>query len=393
MKGEAGPQVSVDPDSNAGSLVLRGADLDTLSDDPDDLAADLQALAGPSAGPNGGQIFIDGFSGGTLPPKQNIREIRINQNPFSAEYDQLGYGRIEILTKPGTDKFHGSIFFTAGNNVFNSRYPYAPDKPDYMSKMFEGNITGPVTKKSSFTFAAERRDISDDAVVNAQILDDNFNQIPLALGVPTPSVRTSLGPRFDYALSTNNTLVGRYTYMDSRHDNQGVSQFSLPSRAYNTDMNEHRLQLTETSILGPKVVNETRLQFLRSVSSQNGDNTIPSINVNEAFNGGGAQVGHNSDQDTRWEIQNYTTTTKKTHTVRFGARVRNGKRKEYFADELRRLVHLRGRNRADFGREQSAGGGPVGLRQCQAHGARRPAASRLTRSSVTGAPCSSTVWD
>ena len=90
-------------------VVLRGDDLDALSDDPDDLLSDLQALAGPSAGPNGGSIFIDGFSGGELPPKESIREIRINQNPFSPEYDKLGYGRIEIFTKPGTDKYHGTV--------------------------------------------------------------------------------------------------------------------------------------------------------------------------------------------------------------------------------------------------------------------------------------------
>src|SRR5213075_3338546 len=96
-----------DSSNNASAVVLRGADLDALSDNPNDLAADLQALAGPAAGPNGGAIFVDGFSGGELPPKNSIREIRINQNPFSAEYDRLGMGRIEILTKPGTDKFHG----------------------------------------------------------------------------------------------------------------------------------------------------------------------------------------------------------------------------------------------------------------------------------------------
>ncbi|MDQ6663469.1 MAG: carboxypeptidase regulatory-like domain-containing protein, partial [Acidobacteriota bacterium] len=95
--------VSVEASQIAGQLVLKEADLYALPDDPDDLATDLQALAGPSAGPNGGQIFIDGFTGGTLPPKSSIREIRINQNPFSSEYDRLGFGRIEILTKPGTD--------------------------------------------------------------------------------------------------------------------------------------------------------------------------------------------------------------------------------------------------------------------------------------------------
>ena len=96
-------------ENNATQMVLTGKDLDALSDDPDELADDLQALAGPSAGPNGGQIYIDGFTGGQLPPKSSIREIRINQNPFSAEYDKLGYGRIEIFTKPGTDQYHGQI--------------------------------------------------------------------------------------------------------------------------------------------------------------------------------------------------------------------------------------------------------------------------------------------
>ncbi len=83
-------KVDVNPENNAGAIVMQGKDLDALSDDPDELQSELQALAGPSAGPNGGQIYIDGFTAGQLPPKASIREIRINQNPFSAEYDKLG---------------------------------------------------------------------------------------------------------------------------------------------------------------------------------------------------------------------------------------------------------------------------------------------------------------
>ena len=71
-------QVDVSPSNNASSIVLKGADLEALPDDPDELSQDLQALAGPSAGPNGGQIYIDGFTGGQLPPKSSIREIRVN---------------------------------------------------------------------------------------------------------------------------------------------------------------------------------------------------------------------------------------------------------------------------------------------------------------------------
>ena len=106
VKGDEGPKVDIAAESNASALVLKDTDLQALSDDPEDLAADLQALAGPSAGPSGGSIYIDGFSGGELPSKDAIREIRINQNPFSPEYDKLGYGRIEIFTKPRARERH-----------------------------------------------------------------------------------------------------------------------------------------------------------------------------------------------------------------------------------------------------------------------------------------------
>ena len=120
----AGPLVSTEASGNANALVLRGDDLDALSDDPEDLKADLQALAGPSAGPNGGSIFIDGFSGGEMPPKNSIREIRINQNPFSPEYDKLGFGRIEIFTKPGAGKLSRQrCIYNLQMRSWNSRNP------------------------------------------------------------------------------------------------------------------------------------------------------------------------------------------------------------------------------------------------------------------------------
>ena len=120
--------VSTDAASNASAVTIKGSDLESLSDDPEDLQSDLQALAGPSAGPSGGQMFIDGFSGGQLPPKESIREIRINQNPFSPEYDKIGLGRIEILTKPGADSLRGAVSYNYMGDFWNSRNPYAAQK-------------------------------------------------------------------------------------------------------------------------------------------------------------------------------------------------------------------------------------------------------------------------
>ena len=143
------PTVDTSPDQNANAVVLKGKDLDALSDDPDELESQLQALAGPAAGPNGGEVYIDGFTGGQMPPKSSIREIRINQNPFSAEFDRLGFGRIEILTKPGSDHVHGSIRYNDTDSLFDSRNPFENSKPAYSVRNLSGNVGGPLSHRAS----------------------------------------------------------------------------------------------------------------------------------------------------------------------------------------------------------------------------------------------------
>ena len=199
VQGEKPTQLDVSSSSSAGSLVIKGKDLEALSDDPDELSSELQALAGPSAGPNGGQMYIDGFTGGQLPPKSAIREIRVNQNPFSAQYDKLGYGRIEIFTKPGTDKLHGQFFFNDNNSALNSRNPYVLTKPSYNSEMFDGNLGGPINKKASFFLDASRRNVDEFSAISA--VDPTQLPNPVLPGstvpqiiesIPNPRTRTSL---------------------------------------------------------------------------------------------------------------------------------------------------------------------------------------------------------
>ena len=322
VRDQAGTTVSTEPSNNAGALVLQGSDLDALSDDPDDLQADLQALAGPSAGPNGGQIYIDGFTDGRLPPKESIREIRINQNPFSAEYDRLGYGRIEILTKPGSDKFHGQASFHFSDAMFNARNPFASNKPPFQMRNYEGNVGGPLSKRASFFLDFERRAIDDNAVVNATILDSSLNITPLSQAVQTPQERTTFSPRIDYQLSTNNTLTGRYTYRRMGQEDSGIGQFTLPQLGYKNVDTQQTAQLTETAVLNGRAVNETRFQFIRSNLDELGNNAIPTINVLQAFLGGGSQIGHSHNTTESWELQNYTSLARGRHSWKFGVRVR-----------------------------------------------------------------------
>src|SRR5206468_5210942 len=259
VQSEPGTQLEVSSSSNAGSLIIKGKDLEALSDDPDELQSELQALAGPAAGPNGGQIYIDGFTGGQLPPKSSIREIRVNQNPFSAQYDKLGYGRIEIFTKPGTDKFHGQFFFNDSNSVLNSRNPYVPVKPSYNSDIFDGNFGGPINKKASFLIDASRRNMNDFSAISAIDPAQLPNPLTSSSVIPritesisNPRTRTNFNPRVDVQLTPNNSLTARYQITHDSEDNSGLGTFSLPSVAYNLNETEHSFQISDTQILSPR---------------------------------------------------------------------------------------------------------------------------------------------
>lgn len=319
VQGDAA-RVDVSPDNNASAIVISGKDLDALSDDPDELQSELQALAGPSAGPNGGQIYIDGFTGGQLPPKSSIREIRINQNPFSAQYDRMGFGRIEILTKPGTDKVHGQFLFNDNHSFLDSKNPFAAAEGDFDTQMYNASVGGPLSKKASYLVSMERRNINDVAVLSEQALALVPSQP--ATVVPNPHMRTNISPRLDYQVSTNNTLMVRYQFVHDIQENAGVGQISFPSYGYNTSLTEHTLQVSDTQVLSPKAINETRFEYQRASSDSNALNAGPAIIVQGTLNTGGNPIGISGTTTDHYEVQSYTSVNRGTHFIRFGGRLR-----------------------------------------------------------------------
>ena len=318
--------VSTEATNNANQTVISGKDLDALPDDPDELAAALQALAGPSVGPNGGQIFIDGFTGGTLPSKDAIREIRINQNPFAAENDQPS-ARIDILTRPGTDKFRGGGSMNFNDESLNSRNPFqvtSSKRTPFQVRQYEGNVSGPlVAKKASFFFNFGRIETDDNELVRATVLDDNFNAVDFGQAFLVPRRSLFFSPRFDYAINPSNTLIVRYNYNRFHVDNQGVGGFNLPERGFNLLSVNQNLQLTETAILNPTTINETRFQFTHGRNEQTGNNSIPALDVSGAFGSGGSQVGESSNVRKTWELNNFTAKQMGTHAIKFGGRIRH----------------------------------------------------------------------
>lgn len=319
-------RVDVDSANNAGQVVMKGKDLEALSDDPDELQSELEALAGPSAGPNGGQMYIDGFTAGQLPPKASIREIRINQNPFSSEYDKLGYGRIEILTKPGTDQLHGQFSVMGNTTALNSKNPFINGPAsDYDSTQYSGNLGGSLSKKVSFFSNIQRRNLNDLSVVDTPFVDPTTLQITTFSGAfPNPRTRTEFSQRLDFQLTPNNTLTTRYQYWrnNEQGDGVGVLGFTLPSQGYNVLNTEHTFQLTDTQVLSPRTINETRFQYIHQENDQNPLNTTPAISIPGAFEMGGNGSGITLDTQNRYELQNITYFNVGKHAIKAGGRLR-----------------------------------------------------------------------
>jgi hypothetical protein len=318
--------VSTESTANANQTVISGKDLDALPDDPDELAAALQALAGPSIGPNGGQIFIDGFSGGNLPSKDSIREIRINQNPFAAENDQPS-GRIDILTRPGTDKLRGGASFNFNDESLNSRNPFAINsskRTPFQIRQYNFNLNGPLVKrKASFFVEFNRGETDDNELIRATVLDSSLNPVQFGQGFLVPRRNTSFSPRLDYAINTNNTLIGRYNFFRSRTQDQGVGGFNLPERGFDTVSTQQSIQLTETAVLNATTINEIRFQYSHGRNENIGNNSIPALNVNGSFNSGGSQVGHSINTRDSWELNNFTAKQMGPHAIKFGGRIRH----------------------------------------------------------------------
>src|SRR5262249_8365374 len=170
----------------------------------------------------------------------------------------------------GTDQYHGQLFITGNTAGFNARNPFetvpaGTSLPGYDFTQFNGRLSGPISKKTSFFFNLERRNINNMKIINTPFFDPTtFDIERLNESVGNSATRTNLGPRFDFQLTPSNTLTVRYQFFRDTADNQGISEFSLPSVAYNTHSTEHTLQISDTQIVSPKIVNETRFQFIRA---------------------------------------------------------------------------------------------------------------------------------
>jgi len=305
--------VSVEPDQNLSAIVLNERMImDLLPDNEDDMRDFLQALAGPAAGGRG-QFYIDGFPNGRLPPREAILQIRINQNPFSAEYARPGAGRIEIITKPGNEQWRGSLGFSLSNSALNARRANATIKPDLDQRRYTFTLSGPIiAKKMSFFFNGENRTVNGENTINARTLNG-----PFIANTPSRTENRFFGLRTGYLINQKNTLNVGFNYQRSRRESNG-GDFTLPERGAMSGDTNQTLTISETFLISPSLIHEIRLRYQREISDQAASAPGVAINVLDAFSGGGDPCCPNRSKQDQFDFQDYLTFSHKRHSLRGG---------------------------------------------------------------------------
>lgn len=321
------PQLDVSPASNASAISVSGRNLDALANDPDELQMQLQALAGPAVGAAGSEIYINGFTGGDMPPKSSIRAIQVNSNPFSVENDRLGYGRVDVLTKPGAEAYRGSISVEYNDARMNALSRFVDTsvlaRPAYHTWLTEGTFGGPLRRNASFHLSAQQRKIDRANLVNTDALDSNYNIVPYVASVDNPRALTNFEPRVDFQLNQKNTLTINYEYFRIAETNDGIDTQTLPSAAFDSSRHHHLIQIMDDQVFSPRMINQLRFQYLHFHNTEVPGNFAPTIAVLGAFTGGGDSGGSLDRHETHYEFQDYATYNRKAHLIRFGGFLRD----------------------------------------------------------------------
>jgi hypothetical protein len=278
------PQASASDRAGTFGTALTREQVEALSDDPDEMRRQLQDLAGPGA------VFrVDSFEGQQLPPKAQIKSVHITRDMFAAENHMAGMMFIDIITQPGIGPLRGSARFGFYDSAFEGRNPLIPKKGPAQSRSFGGSLGGSLLKeKSSFSISVNRSSSYETPNLYAATLAGTRAE---NLNLRRPSENTSVSGLFDYAITRDQTLRVSFYRFASSVENQGVGAYDLAERAYSTENKSLNLRVQEAGPLGRRFFTNTRFSLNVSDNTSRSAMEAPTVVVNDAFTGGGAQRG------------------------------------------------------------------------------------------------------
>jgi hypothetical protein len=275
---------AADPRGNAFKTVLTRQEIENLSDDPAEMAQQLQDLAGGNA-----TIRVDSFAGAPLPPKALIKSIHIVRDAFAAENHSAESEGIDIITQPGQGALSGGVSSRLRDGSLSARSPFVSQKGPERQESVEGNIGGTLIKgKSSFALSFDGRNAFDTPLIFVAL--PNGTRRSELLPLRHPSRNWSVYGLVDYALTRDQTLRVSYDQGSNTQRNLGVGGSDFIERAYSTESQDHEFRAQVVGPFGRRTFANTRLQLEWLNADAVSVTAARTVVVNGAFTSGGAQV-------------------------------------------------------------------------------------------------------
>ena len=248
-------------EENRDSSVMTSSDLKALPIFDNDYVTAMSSFLDDSASGTGGSgLMVDGVEANraTVSPSA-VQEVRINQDPYSAQYYWPGRGQMETITKSAADKYHGQFNFLFRDSALNAQNALAPSKPYEQRRVYEGSATGPIffAKKSSFLASFSRAEEDLNSVVNATIAPTPDNPTGLyQANVPSPTRDTEFSVRAAHQFGDKYSAYAEYSYEEWTGQNQGVGGQTLASAGYNGEYHEDDVVAHLDSTLSAVLLNQ-----------------------------------------------------------------------------------------------------------------------------------------
>lgn len=311
-------------EENRDSSVMTAKDLKELPLFDNDYQSAMSAFLDDSATATGGTgLIVDGVEANRATVSASaVQEIRINQDPYSAQYYWPGRGQMEIITKSAADNYHGEFNFIYRNSALNAQNALAPSKPFEQRQNYEGSITGPIphAERSSFLGSFNRVIFDQDAVVRATVASaaDPANGAAYTANVPAPSRDTEFSVRAAHQISAKHSGYAQYSYQDATNQNQGVGGQALAAIGYNTQYREDDLVAHMDSTLSTTMINQ--VSIVAEHDSYRSSNSVeaPRVYVSGDFSGGSAQSDYRSTEY-NFRIYDMATWTRGRNLLKIGA--------------------------------------------------------------------------
>lgn len=296
---------------NAMSTTLEASEIAELPEDPDDLADYLTQLAGGA----GATFQVNGFRGGRLPSRDEIQQIRLRTNSFSADNHDAGRTQIEIITKPNVRAWTGSANTQYRSDAMNARNAFATTDTPEENRQFSFGLRGPlVSGKTSIRFNVDgRRDLQGDTIV---AIDEQGNRLGDFVQRPNNSTNYTVG--IEHALTNTSTLRLEFRDGTSTSRNNGVGGFNLPDRATNRDGGNQQFRAQLQGVIGKNALNELHLQYNAQNSTTTSASQATAIVVQDAFSRGGAGANSQSSSHGLELADNFDFNVGKKQQMRVG---------------------------------------------------------------------------